>query len=366
MNSHIWVSESKDQDDIYEEKQEISPSYATVGLDIPEHPPPAYSHLQSPGWQHQHGGVMDMDMLSAWQTDRILNTDQSLMFEWQPPSPLGIWDAQNRNLATHIHTTQAEHIPSEPLVPTDCEFPEPLFRFDKNAIWQVGWTGETSHIVEGVVGLVESSPEPMSHHALVSFEMADQFRPAKRRRKASSPDFEAGEEVTPTAEGPTHAWHPHSCPSSISDQSPEQPCRESTASIVFRKFESMEGEDPVHQTSARTAGQQRESTPTIQSAETVEQPMESAPISPTPIPQTTFQPRPSARVISDQRDSPAKLRRGGHAVFKTQSTNSKRGHYASEVWEGHKAAIQKLYIDERKPLREVIKIMEKNHNFPAT
>ncbi|CAN8095887.1 unnamed protein product [Discula destructiva] len=75
---------------------------------------------------------------------------------------------------------------------------------------------------------------------------------------------------------------------------------------------------------------------------------------------------PSVRIISDRRETVTKLRRGSNAVFKTQSANARRGHYASEVWEGHKAAIKKMYIDEGKPLREVIKTMEIEHDFPAT
>lgn len=365
MDSQIWLSASQDQNDVCEEKPEMCPSYTTAGLYIPDLAPPTFSQLQSQGWQHRYDDdVMDMDLLSAWQTDDVPRSDRSLMFGWQP-GPVGTWDAQSRDLAAHAHAAQVAHIPTGPgpAVRTDSAFPEPLFKFDKDAIWQVGWTGETSPIVEGVVEPVDSFTDPMNHDAQGSVQVADHVRPAKRRRKVSSPEQQFAEQVTPTAEEPRQA---HSSPSSIFGQSPEKPSRRATAATMLPKPEGLAEEDSVQQASALMAGQAQGNTQTIEFAKTVGQPLESAPIPQTPITQTSCQPSPLARVISDQKRSTTASGREDHAVFKTQSTNSKRGHYASEVWEGHKAAIQKLYIDERKPLREVIKIMEKNHNFPAT
>lgn len=44
----------------------------------------------------------------------------------------------------------------------------------------------------------------------------------------------------------------------------------------------------------------------------------------------------------------------------------RRGQYDPQVWEGHKERIRQLYIDQAKPLREVIDTMAKTHNFHAT
>lgn len=44
----------------------------------------------------------------------------------------------------------------------------------------------------------------------------------------------------------------------------------------------------------------------------------------------------------------------------------RRGQYDPQVWEDHKEKIRHLYIEQAKPLREVIETMAKTHNFHAT
>lgn len=39
---------------------------------------------------------------------------------------------------------------------------------------------------------------------------------------------------------------------------------------------------------------------------------------------------------------------------------------APEDWKAHSDVIQNLYLTQRKPLREVMKIMERKYNFHAT
>lgn len=44
----------------------------------------------------------------------------------------------------------------------------------------------------------------------------------------------------------------------------------------------------------------------------------------------------------------------------------RRGQYDPQVWEDHKDEIRHLYLEQGKPLREVIEAMAKTHNFRAT
>jgi hypothetical protein len=38
----------------------------------------------------------------------------------------------------------------------------------------------------------------------------------------------------------------------------------------------------------------------------------------------------------------------------------------SHIWESHRPIIKKLYFDEYKPLKKVMEIMERDHNFRAS
>jgi hypothetical protein len=125
-------------------------------------------------------------------------------------------------------------------------------------------------------------------------------------------------------------------------------------------------ETPAQPALVRVEKRRRAPTPTVDFDEYFTPIAEPSPIPQAPTAQPTPQPTALARPSTARRDSAAKPRRGSHTVFKTQSANSKRGHYASDVWEAHKATIKKLYIDDGKPLRELIRVMEKEHDFPAT
>jgi hypothetical protein len=39
---------------------------------------------------------------------------------------------------------------------------------------------------------------------------------------------------------------------------------------------------------------------------------------------------------------------------------------SAHAWELHKSTIKELYVDRRQPLKDVMEIMEKSHNFRAS
>lgn len=43
-----------------------------------------------------------------------------------------------------------------------------------------------------------------------------------------------------------------------------------------------------------------------------------------------------------------------------------RSCYEPQVWEEHKDVIKQLYLDERRPLRDVMTVMAQKHGFQAT
>jgi len=45
---------------------------------------------------------------------------------------------------------------------------------------------------------------------------------------------------------------------------------------------------------------------------------------------------------------------------------SRRALHSPQVWDSHKSTIKRLYIDEGKPLREVMRAMQEQHNFKAS
>lgn len=163
-------------------------------------------------------------------------------------------------------------------------------------------------------------------------------------------------------EGPLH----------VAVQPPEQQQPVPPTTSMFMDYERVTAEphpSPMQQSQTHDGGQPRIREPTPKLEEMPEYDMLN--IQPHPAPPAAMPQSPPVTVhligpVVAPRGPTSKVRRGTQAVFKTQSANSKRGHYASDVWEGHKTVIKKLYIDDGKPLREVIKIMETDHGFPAT
>ena len=54
------------------------------------------------------------------------------------------------------------------------------------------------------------------------------------------------------------------------------------------------------------------------------------------------------------------------AFIIVQNGLERRGFHPMDVWESHKEIIKRLYLDERRPLKEVVQIMEDTYGFRAT
>lgn len=70
------------------------------------------------------------------------------------------------------------------------------------------------------------------------------------------------------------------------------------------------------------------------------------------------------RVAAAQYPSPASSY-GTHEALSTRGSNPGRCPSRYD-WSKHMSAIKRLYIDEDRPLKEVMEIMQKEHNFIAT
>jgi Clr5 domain len=62
----------------------------------------------------------------------------------------------------------------------------------------------------------------------------------------------------------------------------------------------------------------------------------------------------------------AETARQMQSVFRTQPQAHVHGRYPKEVWESHKPTIKRLYLHERRPLKEVIQIMAQQYGFSAS
>lgn len=350
MSPNLYLSESNEQDVVY---KEIAPIYTTVDSE----PSLSYPQLQPAAWQHASGEVMNMDCWQPWQTSHIMNNNGPVMFDWQS-DPIEAWDLQRRDLAANVHDVQAFAPPATSFCAEDV-FPGPPIKlettFGANHEWQTGWVEHVTPAEEEVVPSVEG----------VSVEMEASNRAAKRRRRSIAPSTRLSDYAPTVGDG-------------LVGLSPIQPIM-STMDTGHQHLElTMATQLPG---SAVTAGEtspqrdnflaeERRRSSTTESPAYVGANITSTVLTntapPMPMSEAPFPLMPSVRVIDDGRDSAGKPRQGIDAVFKTQSANTKRGHYASDVWEQHKGAIKKLYIDEGRPLREVIKTMEVEHHFPAT
>lgn len=370
MGSHVYLP-GKEQDGVSEEAiQQMSPFYTTVDYAMPE-PPPAYSQMQAAQWPHHFGSnPVGIGLLQEWQTSRIVNNNEPLMFDWQP-EPIQTWDLQRHSQAADPHNAQLFGDLSPPPFRTDATFSSPHYRSDKAFeaadAWQTGWAEDVSSGGDEVLSSVESIPGPMRIDVPESVEVGIASRPPKRRRRASAPTLDLAEYTTPMVDVP---MQPSLVDSFVPVQGPEPQHVVLSAATQLHESSTVTATSFNASTPQRvpipTEKRRRAPTPTIEFPEYMTTTAESTTTSSMTILQSPSPLIPSVRVIADERGCGVKSRSGSQAIFKTQSANAKRGHYASDVWEGHKAAIEKLYIDEGKPLREVIKTMEKQHDFPAT
>ncbi|KAK2603091.1 hypothetical protein N8I77_009574 [Diaporthe amygdali] len=336
--TQTYHQNERQQEEVYEEVvQQINPYYASMNFAIPNMPT-GNSHFQAAAWQCEPNNMMWMEALQPWPTNGMFDTTEPMYSDWQT-NATPAWGFQSHNAFASLQNAQTFPIDSPSPVRVDNAFPPPpqpqqqqqfQQQFPANNTWGTGWVEEihSAAPVDDVKLSVEAMPDAMTIQAPVPIHapVPVAAQAPARRRRAPTPTIEFPEYATPVAGGPAEPL-------------------------------------PVP---VRVEKRRRAPTPTIDLDEYATPFFE-----PTPIPQAAIAAPPpgspvAARPPPVRRDSPAKARRGSQTVFKTQSANSKRGHYASDVWEKHKPVIQKLYIEEGKPLREVIRTMETEHKFPAT
>lgn len=334
--TQTYYSNGTEQEEVYEEVvQQINPYYASMNFAIPAPDlPAAHSQFQAAEWQCQPNNMMWMEALQPWPTNGMLNTTEPVYSDWQTnASPA--WDFNGQNAFANLQNAQAFPVQSPSPTQVDNTFASPTHQFQQqfpaNNAWATGWVEEIPPAapVAEVMPSVEAMPDVTIHapapiHAPVPVPA---HAAPPRRQRAPTPTIEFPEYVTPV------------------DGVPVPPL-------------------PVP---VRVEKRRRAPTPTIEFEEYATPFFETTPIPRAAIAPPPPEPPAATRPVPARRDSPpAKVGRGSQTVFKTQSANSKRGHYASDVWERHKPVIQKLYIEEGKPLREVIRTMETEHKFPAT
>lgn len=315
----------EEQEPVYDEHiQQINPFYSAIDFTMPAMPP-SHSSFQPANWQCEPNDMMWMEVLQSWPTNSVVNAPGPFFSDWQT-NAMPAWDLHGHNNMINQQVMRGLPIQSPSPVRTDSTHQHSPAGFEEayggNNMWNGGWVEEVPPAIEDVVPSVEVGSEAMTIDLPVPIQAPVPVQaPTPRRRRAP----------TPTIEFPEYAT-----------EAPAQPA-------------------PV-----RVEKRRRAPTPTVDFDDYFTPPSDSSPIPQAPVAQSTPQPAALARPATTRRDAAAKARRGSHTVFKTQSANSKRGHYASDVWEAHKATIKKLYIEDGKPLRELIRVMEKEHDFPAT
>lgn len=318
----------KEQEPFYDEPiQQVNPFYPAMDFTIPNFPP-THSSFQPANWQCEPNDMMWMEVLQPWPMNSGMNALAPVFSDWQT-NAMPAWEFQGHN--NMINPPVAHGLPAQTPSPvrTDSTYQQSPVRFEEtyggNNTWNGGWVEEIPHTVDEVVSSVEVGQEAMTIDLAIPIQAPVPVdAPTPRRRRALTPTMNSQEYVTSVTEHPA------------------QPL-------------------PV-----RAEKRRRAPTPTVDFDDYFTPVAEPTPIPQATITQPTPQPSSLARPATARREAVAKVRRGSSTVFKTQSANSKRGHYASDVWEAHKATIRKLYIDDGKPLRELIRIMEKEHDFPAT
>lgn len=322
MAPTTYQPDEREQEAVYDgDMQQINPYYPTgtaVDYNIQQMPPShshthSHSSFQPADWQCEPNNMMWMEVLQTWPTNSVMHAPAPAIPDWQTSAIPPAWDL-------HGHSNMVNpHMPMQTPSPVRSDStlfqPSPV-RYEGaiggNNTWNGGWVEEIPSVVEEVVSSsLASAPE-----TTIPIDIAFPIQAlAPRRRREPTPTLEYSDYVTPLSEAPAR---------------PEKRRRAPTPTVDFDQYFP----------------------PVI---------TEAAPIPQPPVARLTARPAAVRR-----EPAAAKARRGSHTVFKTQSANSKRGHYATDVWEGHKEAIKKLYIDEGKPLRELIRIMEEEHGFPAT
>lgn len=375
MAPHLSQPQAKEQDqaEVYDEGiYHVQPTFPLNNFPLPNNNSPAYSMFHPAAWQSDMNSMVFMDALQSWgpHTNGSINNPQrpvTMGMSWQQPSPPMTWDMFGRDLPVepqYIHTAPVQYPypvrfdpPDERTVTKTEKHPE--------GSWESGWGEELYPSLDTTMHPVGTIQQAMSIDGPV--EGPSPAHAPRKRRRVPSPMVQMPVYTTTMGEAPMQSTE---APVPTAAQLPEQQQTCPPTSSTFLKYDQAHAHSPTSPIQAfppHSRARLREPTPTLE--EIPEYVMANTQPHPTPSAPMIQSPSISAQFIGPvpaPRTPVSKVRRGTQAVFKTQSANSKRGHYASDVWERHKAAIKNLYIDEGKPLREVIKIMEVDHDFPAT
>lgn len=357
----MYLSEDQKEASVGDETPQATSSFCTPAPLVITELPPEYPSFQPTTWQYQSNSDLDVEVPRSWDTSSIINNHGPTMFDWYP-SPVGSWNMQNQNLDV---TSQAGQITGVQAPLFNSGMQEPPFEFDKSFAWEQAWqTGhhaqETDPVSEAVPRLWDGSGTLASNPS-TSNGIENPGRAAKRRRR--SPTSTPIEQfAVPT----TLSSEPSQLEGSRRERAQGQYRNTPTSTLLVPDIGAPDYRISASGASLRSDSLREGVTLITDSSPCILPSMEAFPVPLTPASQASPVLTPSVRVISGRQETITKLRRGGDAVFKTQSANTKRGHYASEVWESHKPAIKKMYIEEGKPLREVISTMEREHHFPAT
>lgn len=388
MAHQPYHPETNEKKDIYDDTAQqinIQPTYppsaaaaAAAAFTIPTNPP-QYSVFHPTAWQSDMNTMAFMDALQSWPSVGSVPAGPPAILGW-PSNPLHGWDMHGSHLP--VESDHAYPVPaySTHSVYPDGTFSGPIFKtekvFEVQENWQQpGWVEEIPPTMEQAMAPVRSLPEPLQID--LPAQEPDSVHTSRKRRRVPSPPMtnmrtyatapivDSGESIVESMAVPGSG--------SLCFQQLEQQQAEPIPTIELSHYVQVLSESPpLPQSPPRTEKRKRAPTPTIEFSQDIMMPTPSYPISSATrvfqSPAATVAtvapfigPEPAPRPIMDSLRKDAQV-----PVFKTQSANSKRGHYASDVWEGHKEIIKKLYIDESKPLREVIRIMENEHGFPAT
>lgn len=356
----MYLSEDQKQDSVGDETLQATSTLCTPAPLLITELPPECTSLQPTTWQYQPNSNMDLPVPRSWDPSSIMNNHGPTMFDWYS-SPVNPWNLQSQDLDI---TSQAGQIMG---------FQSPLFNngtqtrpfesqksFDWGQAWQHGQHAqETDQVAEAVPQLWHGSGIPASNPP-ESNTLETLGRASKRRRRSSTSSTD-GQLFAPLAAVP---GQPLSVEDTGGEQTHQQYVHGPTSTFPLPEVITSNFRSWSQKSSLQSDNVSEGATLMTDSSRYILPSAEAIPL--TPASQASPVLTPSVRVISDRRETTTKSRRGDDAVFKTQSANSKRGHYASEVWESHKPAIKKMYIDEGKPLREVINTMEREHHFPAT
>lgn len=333
MTTQLYLADGHDQDGAYDESIQATIPFYTPATFAPS----VYPHLQ-PGLD-SHRPRIETPVATF------------------PSAPAWPWDLRVNNSAAtsgtgQVHQAAAFH----------SQIQGSQVKFEK--LLQPTKVWEPPHWVHGTFPAAEANEDGWDRMDLslpVSYGADSPDRASKRRQRSSTSTLEwmqSAGSMDSTTQMPSDTYA-----ANAQDQDWVHETRPPIFSIPDYTLRAL-GQAPVCTEHAEAS--EEDFSTMAATPEDVAQTVEIPKGTPAPTFQTTAVLVPSVRIISDPRDLFPKLRRGNNAGFKTQSCNAKRGHYASNVWEGHKAVIKKMYIDEGKPLREVIRGMEKDHSFPAT